>query len=219
MLLRVLLVDDHTLVRSGVRSLLEGLDDVQVVGEASDGREAVELAARLKPDVVLMDVAMAGLNGIEATRQITSSESGEGGVPVLILSAHADEQYIYEAMRAGATGYVLKSAAVNELVTAVREVASGRTYVSPSLSGTVMSDYVRRAKGTVHVPAIDKLTAREREVLQLIAEGRSSTEVAKLLFISARTVDTHRHNIMSKLGVRSIAGLTRFAIRHGLCSA
>jgi DNA-binding NarL/FixJ family response regulator len=216
--LQVLLVDDHTLVRSGVRSLLEGMEDMCVVGEANDGRVAVELAAQLKPDLVLMDVAMPGLNGIEAARQITSAENG-GAVPVLILSAHADEQYIFEAMRAGATGYVLKSAAVNELMTAVREVAAGRTYVSPSLSGTVMNDYVRRAKGSVRVPAIDKLTAREREVLQLIAEGRSSTEVARLLFISARTVDTHRHNIMSKLGVRSIAGLTRFAIRNGLSSA
>jgi two-component system, NarL family, response regulator NreC len=212
---RVLLAEDHTLVRSGIRSLLETSTDVDVVGEAGDGRLAIDLALRLKPDLVLMDVAMAGMNGIDATRQLAAAQPK---VRVLMLSAHSDEQYIFEALRAGAKGYVLKSAAVKELMNAIREVLAGRTFVSPSLAGVVVKDYVRRAQGDDPGSAIDKLTPREREVLQLIAEGRSSTEVAKLLTISARTVDTHRQNIMTKLSIRSVARLTRFAIRHGLCS-
>jgi DNA-binding NarL/FixJ family response regulator len=131
---------------------------------------------------------------------------------------HSDEQYIFEALKAGAKGYVLKSAAVKELMTGIREVAAGRNYVSPSLASVVMHDYIRRAKGDQVISQVDKLTAREREVLQLIAEGHSSAEVAKSLYISIRTVETHRHNIMEKLGIHSIAGLTRFAIRHRLCS-
>jgi DNA-binding NarL/FixJ family response regulator len=139
-------------------------------------------------------------------------------VRVLVLSMHSDEQYIFEALKAGAKGYVLKSAAVKELMTGIREVAAGRNYVSPSLASVVMHDYIRRAKGDQVISQVDKLTAREREVLQLIAEGHSSAEVAKSLYISIRTVETHRHNIMEKLGIHSIAGLTRFAIRHRLCS-
>ena len=212
---RVLLVEDHTLVRSGIRSLLEAEREIEVVGEAGDGREALELVRTLKPHVVLMDVAMGDLNGIDATRLI-AAEHPE--VRVLILSMHSDEQYIFEALKAGARGYVLKSAAVKELMTGIRAVAAGKNYVSPSLASVVMDDYVRRAKGE-HVPTqADRLTAREREVLQLIAEGHSSAAVAKALFISVRTVETHRHNIMEKLDIHSIAGLTRFAIRHRLCS-
>jgi DNA-binding NarL/FixJ family response regulator len=197
----VLLVEDHTLVRSGIRSLLETEKEIEVVGEAGDGREAVELVRRLKPHVVLMDVAMGDLNGIDATRLISNEHPD---VRVLVLSMHSDEQYIFEALKAGAKGYVLKSAAVKELMTGIREV--------------VMHDYIRRAKGDQVISQVDKLTAREREVLQLIAEGHSSAEVAKSLYISIRTVETHRHNIMEKLGIHSIAGLTRFAIRHRLCS-
>ena len=211
---RVLLVEDHTLVRSGIRSLLE-TEEIEVVGEAGDGREAVELVRRLKPHVVLMDVAMGDLNGIDATRLISNEHPD---VRVLVLSMHSDEQYIFEALKAGAKGYVLKSAAVKELMTGIREVAAGRNYVSPSLASVVMHDYIRRAKGDQVISQVDKLTAREREVLQLIAEGHSSAEVAKSLYISIRTVETHRHNIMEKLGIHSIAGLTRFAIRHRLCS-
>ena len=213
---RVLLVEDHTLVRSGIRSLLTASTDVEVVGEAADGREAIDLAARVKPDVILMDVAMAGLNGIEATRQIIAA-AADDPPRVLMLSAHGDEQYIFEALRAGARGYVLKSAAVKELMSGIREVAAGRSYISPSLAGVVLGDYVRRAHGGGGGTSLDKLTAREREVLQLIAEGRSRAEAADVLCISSRTFDTHRQNIMSKLGVRSVASLTRFAIRHGMC--
>jgi DNA-binding NarL/FixJ family response regulator len=169
----------------------------------------------LKPHVVLMDVAMGDLNGIDATRLISNEHPD---VRVLVLSMHSDEQYIFEALKAGAKGYVLKSAAVKELMTGIREVAAGRNYVSPSLASVVMHDYIRRAKGDQVISQVDKLTAREREVLQLIAEGHSSAEVAKSLYISIRTVETHRHNIMEKLGIHSIAGLTRFAIRHRLCS-
>jgi DNA-binding NarL/FixJ family response regulator len=162
-----------------------------------------------------MDVAMGDLNGIDATRLISNEHPD---VRVLVLSMHSDEQYIFEALKAGAKGYVLKSAAVKELMTGIREVAAGRNYVSPSLASVVMHDYIRRAKGDQVISQVDKLTAREREVLQLIAEGHSSAEVAKSLYISIRTVETHRHNIMEKLGIHSIAGLTRFAIRHRLCS-
>ena len=212
---RVLLVEDHNLVRCGIRSLLEAEREIEVVGEAGDGRQALELVRALKPHVVLMDVAMGDLNGIDATRLITAEHAD---VRVLILSMHGDEQYIYEALKAGAKGYVLKSAAVKELTSALRAVAAGKHYVSPSLASVVVDDYVRRAKGEAVPSQADKLTAREREVLQLIAEGHSSAEVAKSLFISVRTVETHRHNIMEKLGIHSIAGLTRFAIRHRLCS-
>jgi DNA-binding NarL/FixJ family response regulator len=212
---RILLVDDHTVVRSGIRALLEGSDEVEVVGEAANGREAVEMVGELNPHVVLMDVAMGELNGIDATRQITATHPE---ARVLILSMHGDEQYIFEALKAGARGYVLKSAAVKELMSGIREVAAGRSFVSPSLATVVMDDYVRRAKGQNTFSEIDRLTAREREVLQLIAEGKSSAEVGQVLYISARTVETHRHNIMEKLEIHSIAGLTKFAIRHGLCS-
>ncbi|HVT88942.1 MAG TPA: response regulator transcription factor [Tepidisphaeraceae bacterium] len=212
---RVMLVEDHTLVRSGIRTLLESSREVEVIGEASDGREAVEMARRIKPDVVLMDVAMSELNGIEATRQIASMQPE---IRILILSMHADEQYIFEALKAGAQGYVLKSAAVKELMNGIREVAAGRTFVSPSLSLVVMDDYVRRAKGKHVFSEVSRLTAREREVLQLIAEGKSSSEVGEVLYISTRTVETHRHHIMEKLSIHSIAGLTKFAIRNGLCS-
>ena len=202
-------------MRSGIRSLLEASDDVEVVGEAGDGRDAIVQTLQLKPHIVLMDVAMPGLNGIDATRQVLAAAPD---TRVLILSMHSDEQYIFEAMRAGASGYVLKSAAVKELMRGIRAVAAGRHYVSPSLSGVVMDDYVRRAKQGQQRSDADKLTPREREVLQLIAEGKTSAEVGKVLYISARTVETHRQHLMEKLGIHSTAGLTKFAIRHGLCS-
>jgi DNA-binding NarL/FixJ family response regulator len=211
---RVLLAEDHALVRSGIRSLLEASKEVDVVGEAGNGREAVELATQLKPDLILMDLAMNDLNGIDATRQLAAQDPA---ARVIMLSMHGDEQYIYESLKAGAKGYVLKSSAFKELITGIREVCAGRTYVSPSLTNVVMNDYVRRAKGEQAPTELDKLTTREREVLQLIAEGNSSAEVANILYISVRTVDTHRHNIMEKLDIHSIAGLTKFAIRTGLC--
>jgi DNA-binding NarL/FixJ family response regulator len=214
MMLNVLLVEDHTLVRSGIRALLEKANpDLKVVGEADDGQSAVELVRQLNPQLVLMDVAMPGLNGIEATRQIRAAHPQ---VRILMLSMHDDPQYVDESMRSGANGYVLKGAAFQELLAAIAAVMDGQSYLSTALSERASG----RAIGPTLEPAsgeVTKLSAREREVLQHIAEGKSSAEVAELLQISVRTVDTHRHNIMSKLGIHSIAGLTKFAIRHGLC--
>jgi DNA-binding NarL/FixJ family response regulator len=214
MSVRALLAEDHTLVRSGIRALLEGSKEVEVVGEAANGRQAVELARELRPNLVLMDIAMPELNGIEAARQIVAAQPD---IRVIMLSMFEDQQYVFESLKAGASGYVLKAAAFQELLTGISSVLSGKSYISPALSDTVMTDYVRRAQGEQKDTQLDKLSGREREVLQLIAEGKSSAEVGELLHISVRTVDTHRHNIMTKLEIHSIAGLTKFAIRHGLC--
>jgi len=213
--IRVLLAEDQTLVRSGIRALLESSPDVRVVGEAADGRQAVELAAALAPDIVLMDVAMPALNGIEAARQIRGQFPA---VQVVMLSMHKDRQYIFESLKAGAAGYVPKDVAFTELLSAIHAVREGKTYLSPPLADVVMDDYVRRARGRDEPSELAPLSAREREVLQLIGEGNSSAEIGKKLHISVRTVDTHRQNLMDKLNIHSIAGLTRFAIRHGLCS-
>ena len=196
MSIRVVLAEDHTLVRSGIRALLEASAKVAVVGEAANGRQAVEMSRELEPEMVLMDVAMPGLNGIEAARQIRSAQPD---VRVLMLSMHEDHQYVFESLKSGANGYVLKASAFQELMTAIDTVMDGKSYISPALSDRVMSDYVRRAKGELADTELSKLSGREREVLQLIAEGKSSAEVAEVLHISVRTVDTHRHNIMTKL--------------------
>jgi two-component system response regulator NreC len=212
MKLTVLLVEDHTLVRSGIRALLEKAEpNLTVVGEADDGKSAVELTSQLRPQLVLMDVAMPGLNGIEAARQIRTAHPE---VRILMLSMHDDPQYVDESRRSGANGYVLKGAAFGELMTAIAAVMDGQTYLSPGLAERASAG---RALVEPLSGEVAKLSAREREVLQLIAEGKSSAEVAEMLEISVRTIDTHRHNIMSKLGIHSIAGLTKFAIRHGLC--
>jgi DNA-binding NarL/FixJ family response regulator len=212
--LNVFIVDDHTLVRSGIRKLIEASAELNVVGEASDGREAVERIAELKPELVLMDVAMSGLNGIDAARQVHAALPQ---TRIIMLSMHEDRQYVFESLKAGATGYVLKSAAFQDLMSAIETVMSDRNYISPALSDLVMNDYIRRAQGEEKATELGRLSGREREVLQLIAEGKSSAEVGEMLHISVRTVDTHRHNIMTKLEIHSIAGLTKFAIRHGLC--
>jgi len=212
----VLLVDDHTMVRSGIRSLLSNSEEVKVVGEGGNGREALELCARLNPDMVLMDVEMRELNGIETTRRILRENPQ---TKVIMLSMYADPQYFFESLRAGAVGYVLKDAAFNELLDAIRSVKSGRRYLSPPLTDLVMEDYVDRASGKKQSDNdLGKLSSREREILQLVAEGNSSSQVAALLSISMRTVDAHRFNIMQKLGIHSIAGLTKFAIANGLTS-
>jgi DNA-binding NarL/FixJ family response regulator len=213
MSIRVVLAEDHALVRSGIRALLEGSAQIAVVGEASNGRQAVDMSREMLPQLVLMDVAMPGLNGIEAARQIRAAQPE---VRVLMLSMHEDHQYVFESLKSGANGYVLKASAFQELLMAIDTVMDGKSYISPALSDRVMNDYVRRAKGENADTELSKLSGREREVLQLIAEGKSSAEVAEVLHISVRTVDTHRHNIMTKLEIHSIAGLTKFAIRHGL---
>jgi DNA-binding NarL/FixJ family response regulator len=212
---RILLVEDHALVRSGIRSLLERSSEIRVIGEAGDGRTALLLCKELAPDIVLADVEMRGLNGIETTRQICADNEH---TKVIMLSMHSDRQYVLESLRAGASGYVLKDAAVEELLSAIQWVVAGRRYLSPPLADLVVDDYVLRAAGKNVSTELDKLSAREREILQLVAEGNSSVAIATKLHISVRTVDTHRFSVMNKLEIRSIAGLTKFAIVHGLTS-
>ncbi len=206
--IRILLADDHSLVRQGFRRILDSHPDLEIVGEASDGREAVEQTARLQPDVVVMDVAMPGLNGIDATRQICESSPR---TRVLALSMHRDAVYVREILRAGARGYLLKDAIDADLVSAVRAVARGEGYIAPAVADCVLADYRQHVSDP-----IDLLTAREREVLQLIAEGKTNKEIATLLNLSVYTVDAHRGRIMEKLNLHSAGELVRFALRKGL---
>lgn len=212
--LRILLAEDHTMVRTGVRALLEGAG-IEVVGDSADGAEAVKLCQKLAPDVVVLDVAMPVMNGIEAAREIRSANEDVG---IVILSMHGDPQYIAESFRAGATGYVLKDAAFSELLSAVRDVAAGRVYMTPSVSKTAFQDYIRRVRNEEPATKLDLLSARERQVLQLIAEARTSSEIGETLHISTHTVDTHRRRIMEKLDLHNIVDLVKFALRHGLTS-
>jgi DNA-binding NarL/FixJ family response regulator len=196
------------MVRQGFKLILESQDDLEVVGEAGNGREAVEKALALKPDIVIMDVTMPELNGIEATRRIRDSASPSH---VLALSVHRDAVYVREIVRAGAQGYILKESADSELLAAVRAIAEGNSYLSPEVAGAVLTDYRRHA-----VNPLDLLTPREREVLQLIAEGKTNKDMAGQLNLSVYTIDGHRTRIMEKLGLHSIGELVRFAVRNGL---
>src|SRR5579862_3817013 len=207
-MIRVLLADDHAMVRKGFRLILEAQTDMEIAGEAGNGREAVELAEKLHPDVVVMDVAMPELNGIEATRRITGSSPH---ARVLALSMHKDSVYVREILRAGARGYLLKESIDSDLVNAVRAVAKGDGYLSPGVSDAVLSDYRRHVTN-----ALDLLTSREREVLQMIAEGKTNKEIATLLNLSVYTVDAHRGKIMEKLNLHSAGEMVRFALRNGL---
>jgi two-component system response regulator NreC len=211
--IRVLLAENHTIVRKGLRVLLDDETDIEVVGEAEDGREAVEQVERLHPDVVLMDITMPLLNGVEATRQIKAQHPE---VQVLGLTRHENEEYIYQLLRAGASGYVVKQAAPAELVEAIRAVFEGDTYLSPSINPSVVEAYIRQANAMVKKGPEERLTPREREVLQLVAEGRTNREIARVLSISVKTVEHHRANLMSKLGLYSAAELTQYAIRMGV---
>ncbi len=211
---RVLLADDHTLVRAGLRKLLESLPDIEVVGEASDGLELLELAARMQPHVILMDIAMPGLNGLEATGRITKAWPE---MRVLILSMHQNAEYIRQALRQGAVAYLLKDSAPMELELALKAVLNGETYLSPAVSKGVVSDYVQRLRSEEQ-PA-DALTPRQREVLQLIAEGQSTKEIARRLDLSVKTVETHRTQLMKHLDIHEVAGLVRYALRAGLVTA
>jgi two-component system response regulator NreC len=206
--IRVLLADDHAVVRQGFRMILAAEADMEIVGEAANGRDAVELAERLLPDVVVMDVAMPELNGIEATRRLAESAPR---TRILALSMHKDSVYVREILRAGARGYLLKDAFDRDLLAAVRAVAKGEGYLSPSVSEAVLCDY-RKHVGT----PLDLLTSREREVLQMLAEGKTNKEIATLLKLSVYTVDAHRGRIMEKLNLHSIGELVRFAVRAGL---
>lgn len=206
--IRILLADDHAMVRKGFRLILSQEDDIEIVGEAGSGLEAIQLAAQLAPDVVILDIAMPGINGVEATRLILRDCPD---CRVLILSMHKDPVYVRETLRAGAKGYLLKDGIDGDLVRAVRAVASGEGFLSPSISGTVLQDYQRHV-----TDPLDLLTSREREVLQYLAEGKVAKEIAAALDVSVYTVDAHRSRIMKKLQLRSSGELVRFAMRKGL---
>jgi DNA-binding NarL/FixJ family response regulator len=210
--IRVVLADDHALVRAGMRSLLGGMAQVEVVGEAASGEEALVLAERERPDVVLMDIAMKGITGLEAAARMRDQHPG---VRVIILSMHAGEEYVLQALRAGAIGYLLKDAATGELELALRSVMRGESWFSPAVSRQVVEGYVQRVGGE---PVADALTARQREVLKLVAGGKSTKEIAFDLNLSVKTVETHRAQIMERLGIRDVAGLVRYALKTGLVS-
>ncbi len=210
---RVLLAEDHTIVRQGLESLLRSEPDIEVVGEAINGQEALQKVEQLYPDVVLMDISMPLLNGLEATRRIQQQFPK---VKVLILSVHANEEHVLQALQAGASGYLLKDTAVSDLVSAIRAVHHGDFFLSPAISRTVIEAYLRGATTATETNSYSKLTDREREVLQLIAEGYSTREIAQLLHISEKTVRAHRTNLMSKLDVHNTAELVRYAIRKGV---
>ena len=211
MKLRLMLADDHQIVRQGLRAILRAVPDFELAGEAADGLEVVRLAERLKPDVIVLDLMMPRLSGLEATRQLTRRTHRP---KVVVLSMHSNEAYVLEALAAGALGYVVKDAGAEELVQAIRVVASGRRYLSRPLCAEDVEAYARRVEGGPPDPFL-QLTAREREVLQLTAEGHSGSDIAERLFISPRTVETHRANLMRKLGVRNQKELVRYAVQRG----
>ena len=213
--LRVLLADDHIVMRAGLRALLDRQSSLEVVGECENGREAVELAGSLRPDVVVMDVGMPGLNGIEATKTIVDRHSSPA---VVILSMHADESYVMRALKAGARGYLLKDSAAADLIGAIQAVSQGRSFFSPKVSRILAEDYVRILKQKGDVDTYDLLTGREREILQLLAEGKANKEVATALNISPYTVETHRSHILQKLNLHPPAELVLYAVRKGIIS-
>jgi len=212
--IRVLLAEDHTIVRKGLRSLLDGEADIEVVGEAEDGQQAVEEAQLLLPDIVLMDITMPILNGLEATRQIKQLCPQ---IKVVVLTVHSTAEYVFQILRAGGSGYVIKQAAVSELIQAIRAVYRGDAFLSPSISRQVVDEYGRRAAAMEDT--YNKLTAREREVLQMIAEGRTNRQIANLMHVTVKTVEAHRASLMNKLDLHSIAELTTYALRKGIASS
>jgi two-component system response regulator NreC len=213
--LRILLADDHIVVRTGLRALLERQPNLEVVGESENGRETVELAASLGPDVVVMDVAMPVLNGIEATKTIVTQCPTTA---VVILSMHADESYVMRALKAGALGYLLKDSAAADLISAIQAVSQNKSFFSPKVSRILAEDYVRLLKQKGAVDSYDLLTSREREILQLLAEGKANKEVATALNISPYTVETHRSHILQKLNLHNPAELILYAVRKGIIS-
>jgi len=214
MSVKIVLADDHSIVRQGLRALIEKQSDMRVIGEASNGRETVAMAGELLPDVILMDVSMPDMNGIEATRRIRTAFPE---IKVLALSMHSDRRFAIEMLRAGAYGYLLKDSAFEEMAHAIRAVMSGHTYLCHKIADIVIRDYMDiTTKGEVSV--FSALTVREREVLQLIAEGKSTKEIASILGVSVKTIETHRQQMMEKLDIHSVAELTKYAIREGLTS-
>ena len=214
--IRVVLVEDHQIVRQGLRALLEGTDDVVVIAEADNGDDGVEIAKQHKPDVVVMDLNLPGLNGVDATKAIRQAVPG---AHVLILSMYSTEEHVRPAIRAGAEGYLLKGSGLSDLVAAIKAVSTGNAFFSPQVAKIVLDDSRRAAQGGVPDRAGTDLTPRERQILKLVAEGRSSPEIAKDLNLSVKTVEGHRGRIMAKLDTKNVAGLVRHAIRLGLVSA
>jgi len=211
--IRVIVADDHHLVRQGIRALLEKADDIEVVAEAADGQEAVGLVERLAPDVLLMDIAMPRLSGIQAVGRVRALGVG---TQVVILSMYSDEALVRQALRSGAQGYLLKRSVSEELLLAVRAASRGEIYLSPGICQSVVADFLARQTDADKLSPFERLTSREREVLQLISEGHTNNAIAQVLKVSAKTVEKHRANLMSKLRVHDLAGLIRAAIKHGL---
>ena len=211
--IRIVLADDHTIIRSGLRLLLERQPDFKVVAEAEDGRQAVQLVARHHPEVVILDIGMPQLNGIEATRQIVAQESHPN---VVILSMHSDESYVLRALKAGARAYILKNAAEADLIRAVQAVSEGKSFFSPVISKMLLEDYVRQVREKEVEDTYDLLTPREREILQLIAESKTNKEIATILGLSPHTIETHRGNILEKLNLHSVPELILYAVRKGI---
>ena len=213
MSVRVFIADDHAVVRDGLRHILEAEKNITVIGDAADGRRAVREVKKLNPDVVVMDIAMPELNGIEATRQIVQHNSN---IKMVILSMHSDSEHIFRALEAGAKGYVLKESAGQEVVRAVRSVSTGGRYLSSKIMETAIEDYIRQRRGAGTETPLDLLSPREREILHLVVEGKSSAQIAEALFLSRKTIETYRSRLMRKLGIKDIPTLVKFAIQQGL---
>lgn len=214
-MIRIVLADDHTIMRSGLRAVLDRYPDMEVVGEAADGRQAIQCVDELQPDAIVMDVAMPNLNGIEAARQISSRHPT---VSIVVLSMHSDEGYVLRALKAGARGYLLKDSAEGDLITAIRAVSQGKAFFSPAISRMLVDDYMRQLQQRGVEDSYELLTTREREILQLLAEGRSNKDIARMLDLSLYTVETHRSNLMEKLNLHGIPELMLYAIRKGVIS-
>ena len=214
-MIRIILADDHAVMRRGLKLVLEQQKDFEVVGEASDGRGAVDLADTARPDIAVLDITMPNLNGIEAARQICEKHPG---VSIVVLSMHADESFVLRALKAGARGYLLKESAESDLISAVRLVAAGKSFFSPTVSRMLVDDYVRQMQEKDVEDSYELLTSREREILQLIAEGKSNKDIARMLNLSLYTVETHRSNILSKLNLHTVPELILYAVRKGIIS-
>lgn len=211
----IIIADDHVIFREGLRVQLDSVNGMKVVGEAGDGRQAVKLAMKIKPDVVVLDISMPLLNGIEAARQIIRAVPA---TRIIILSMYKDRQYITEALKAGALGYIAKEESFNRLVAAIKTVLNGKIYLCPNTGNIVLNDFVRQLRSVDSAESVSPLTDREREVLQLIAEGKTGKNIAGILFVSPTTIDTHRRNIMKKLSIHTTAGLVKYAIQHNIIS-
>ena len=213
MTITVVLADDHRVVREGLRALLERNHDISVAGEASDGQEAVKLAATLKPDVIIMDISMPVLNGIEATQQVLEVSPSSR---VIILSMYSTSEHIFRAFKAGAQGYLLKESAGSDVVAAVRAVREGKRFLTERITETVLDDFIHQRSLRESESPVSRLSKRERHILQLVVEGKSSSEIGRQLFLSPKTVETYRSRIMRKLSINDVPGLVKFALRHGL---